>query len=122
MGWSVRGGCFSKKQRVSAVDATSRPSENYSERSPFVLTGLRIMTLKEIRANALKLDDDDRELLAVQLFESLAPADSQSEIDEEWKAEILSRSERHRLDDAKMIDANESLQRIRDRLHRENSQ
>jgi len=80
------------------------------------------MTLKEIRANALKLDDDDRELLAVQLFESLAPADSQSEIDEEWKAEILSRSERHRLDDAKMIDANESLQRIRDRLHRENSQ
>ena len=80
------------------------------------------MTLKEIRANALELNADDRELLAVELFESLAPANLQSDIDEEWKAEILIRSERHRLGDAKMIDANESLEHARDRLHRAISQ
>ena len=80
------------------------------------------MTLKEIRASALKLDDDDREVLAVQLFESLVTADSQSEIDEVWRAEIIDRSARHRLDDSNVIDANESLQRIRDRLQSEKSQ
>ena len=78
------------------------------------------MTLKEIRESALKLDDNDRELLAVELLESLASADSQSEIDAAWKVEILARSERHRTNASEAIDANESLQRIRHRIQNEN--
>ncbi|MEI8380215.1 MAG: addiction module protein [Planctomycetota bacterium] len=80
------------------------------------------MTLQEIRATALQLDDNDRELLAVELLESLTTAASQSEIDDEWKIEILSRSASHRDDESNPIDANESLQRIRDRIQRGNPQ
>jgi Putative addiction module component len=78
------------------------------------------MTLQEIRESALKLDDNDRELLAVELLESLTSADSQSEIDAAWKDEILARSERHRTNASEASDANESLQRIRHRIQSEN--
>ena len=78
------------------------------------------MTLKEIRESALKLDDNDRELLAVELLESLTSADSQSEIDAGWKVEIIARSERHRVNPSEAVDANESLQRIRQRIQSEN--
>ena len=78
------------------------------------------MTLKEIRESALKLDDDDRELLAVELLESLTSSDSQYEIDAAWNVEILARSDRHRLNESEAIDANESLQRVRHRIQSEN--
>jgi len=78
------------------------------------------MTLKEIRESALKLDDNDRELLAVELLASLTSADSQSEIDAAWQVEILARSDRHRHNESEAIDANESLKRVRHRIQSEN--
>ena len=66
------------------------------------------------------MQDNDRELLAVELLESLTSDDSQSEIDAAWNVEILARSKRHQINDSEAFDANESLRQVRSRIQSEN--
>ena len=74
------------------------------------------MTIEELRSQALQLTASERELLAVDLFESLTSPDTQSEIDEEWDLEIAARSESVRAGTAQLLDSRESLDRIRGML------
>lgn len=74
------------------------------------------MSIDELRTQALLLSAEERELLAVELFGSLASSDMQTEVDEEWAAEILARSDALRAGHAAATDADESLARVRARL------
>ena len=80
------------------------------------------MTIEELRSQALQLTASERELLAVDLFESLTSPDTQSEIDEEWDLEIAARSESVRAGTAQLLDSRESLDRIRGMLFTRDSQ
>ena len=80
------------------------------------------MTIEELRSQALQLTASERELLAVDLFESLTSPDTQSEIDEEWDLEIAARSESVRAGTAQLLDSRESLDRIRGMLLTRDSQ
>ncbi len=73
------------------------------------------MTIEQLRAELLELPLAQRELLAIDLFESLSLED-QAEIDTAWNREIAARSDRYHEGAAVTSDAQESLERIRERL------
>ena len=73
------------------------------------------MTIEQLRAELLELPLAQRELLAIDLFESLSLED-QAEIDTAWNREIAARSNRYHDGSAVTFDAHESLERIRERL------
>ncbi len=73
------------------------------------------MTVEQLRAELLLLPLDQRELLAIDLLDSLSLED-QAEIDTAWNREIVDRSDRYHNGSAVTFDAQESLERIRERL------
>ena len=73
------------------------------------------MTIENLRAELLQLPLAQRELLVIDLFESLSLED-QAEIDAAWNREIADRSDRYHNGSAVTFDAQESLERIRERL------
>lgn len=73
------------------------------------------MTVDEIRSQALQLPADERELLAVTLWES-ASVDKQALIDAEWAQEIQARSDAYRTGKTEALDADESLAPVRQQL------
>ncbi len=73
------------------------------------------MTIENLRAELLQLPLAQRELLVIDLFESLSLED-QAEIDTAWNREIADRSDRYHNGSAVTFDAQESLERIRERL------
>ncbi len=73
------------------------------------------MTIEQLRAELLQLPLSQRELLAIDLFESLSLED-QADIDTAWNREIAARSDRYHNGSAVTFDAQDSLERIRERL------
>ena len=73
------------------------------------------MTIEQLRAELLELSLAQRELLAIDLFESLSLED-QAEMDTAWNREIAARSDRYHNGSADTFDAQESLERMRERL------
>ena len=74
------------------------------------------MTVDEIRARALELSREERELLGIALFGSLETAANQAEVDSAWASEILARSEAYHIGQVHALDASETAERIRQRL------
>ncbi len=74
------------------------------------------MRVDEIRARALELPREERELLGIALFGSLETAANQAEVDSAWATEILARSEAYRGGQVQALDASETAARIRQRL------
>lgn len=74
------------------------------------------MTVDEIRARALELPRDERELLGIALLSSLETAANQAEVDTVWATEILTRSEAYHSGQVHVLDASGTAERIRQRL------
>jgi putative addiction module component (TIGR02574 family) len=74
------------------------------------------MTVDEIRARALELPREERELLGIALLGSLETAANQDEVDSAWASEILARSEAYHSGQVQALDASETAERIRQRL------
>ncbi len=73
------------------------------------------MTIEQLRAELLLLPLAQRELLAINLLDRLSLED-QAEIDTAWNPEIADRSNRYHNGSAVTFDAQESLERVRERL------
>lgn len=74
------------------------------------------MTVDEIRARALELPREERELLGIALLSSLETAANQAEVDTAWAAEILARSDAYHSGQIHALDASGTAERIRQRL------
>ncbi|MBS0260582.1 MAG: addiction module protein [Planctomycetes bacterium] len=74
------------------------------------------MTLDEIRVRALQLPRDERELPGVALLSSLETPENQDEAASAWADEILARSEAYRSGQVQALDAEGTVERIRQRL------
>jgi putative addiction module component (TIGR02574 family) len=74
------------------------------------------MTVDEIRAWALELPREEREMLGIALFRSLETAANQDEVDSAWASEILARSEAYHSGQVQALDASGTAERIRQRL------
>ena len=89
---------------IEPIDGLRHDSENFS--------GVTEMTVSELQSQAMQLNADEREMLAINLLSSLQP-DEQNEIDEAWNREILARSDSLHAGTAITLDAWESLEFVR---------
>lgn len=74
------------------------------------------MTVDDIRARALELRRDERELLGIALLRSLESAANQADVERAWADEILVRSEAYHGGQVHALDASGTAERIRQRL------
>lgn len=74
------------------------------------------MTVDEIRARALELPREERELLGIALLGSLETAANQVEVETAGAYEILARSDAYRRGQVQALDTSETAERIRQRL------
>ena len=74
------------------------------------------MTVDEIRARALELPREERELLGIALLGSLETTANQVEVETAWADEILARSDAYRRGQVQALNASETAERIRQRL------
>ena len=79
------------------------------------------MTVDEIRAWALELPREERELLGIALLSSLETVACQAELNTAWADEILARSEAYHSGQVHALDASETAKRIRQRLATRNA-
>ena len=74
--------------------------------------------LESIRAQALRLSDDERAALALALVESLEdrPFESLEDVERAWDAEIKRRIDQIDSGDARFIPGDEAFTRLREQL------
>ncbi len=74
------------------------------------------MTVEEIRARALELSKDERELLGIELLSSLESPEHHIELNAEWAQEILARSDSYRNGSVQALDSAGTVDRIKQKL------
>ena len=74
------------------------------------------MTVDALRARALELPREERELLGIALLSSQETAANQAEVETAWADEILARSEAYHGGLVHALDASGTAERIRQRL------
>lgn len=72
----------------------------------------------KILQEALALPDEERRLIAIELRDSLEPADSAEEVDAAWRDEIVRRAKRVDSGESVLLDGNEVYRRLRAKYDR----